>query len=79
MLERVVDLVIGKSEPQLSPEERVDLAYHYLGCEDGGEESSRLTAACAEAMIEADVDPKWVAADYGNLDELLSGSLGPPP
>ena len=79
MLERVVDLVIGKAEPQLTPEERVDLAYHYLGCEDGGEESQRLEELCARAMIEAGVDPNWVKADYGNLDELLSGSLGPPP
>ena len=79
MLERVVDLVIGKAEPQLTPEERIDLAYHYLGCEDGGEEASQLLKACSKAMIEAGVDPNWVKADYGNLDELLSGSLGPPP
>ena len=79
MLERVVDLVIGKAERQLTPDERIDLAYHYLGCEDGGEESQRLEEHCARAMIEAGVDPRWVKADYGNLDELLSGSLGPAP
>jgi hypothetical protein len=30
-------------------------------------------------MIAAGVDAKWVEADYDNIDELLTGKLGPVP
>ena len=74
-LQEAVDLVVGKAEPELSPWERLGKAFDLVACEDDG----GFYQACASSMLEAGVDPKWVEADFENIHELLTGSLGPPP
>ncbi len=78
-LQRVIDLVVGSESVDVAPEERMDLAAEGLFFCDKSEEKRQLSSACENAMIAAGVDPQWVEADYGNIDELLSGQLGPIP
>ncbi|MHC4481057.1 MAG: DUF4037 domain-containing protein [Planctomycetota bacterium] len=79
MLQAVVELAIGKTDSALGHWERLDRAHKMLCCYDESEECRRLNDACAEAMIAAGVEAEWVDADYGNIDELLLGDLGPMP
>lgn len=79
MLRHVVDIVIGKSDAVLSPWERLDLAFRKLACSGAPEGPDPLEEAGYAVMLAAGVDPKWVEADFNNINELLSGSLGPPP
>ena len=74
-LQEAVDLVVGKAEPELSPWERLDKAFNLVACEDDG----GFYQACANSMLAAGVEPKWVEADFDNIHDLLTGSLGPPP
>jgi len=76
VMRQKVDLVVGKTEPHLSPWERFDQVLDFFQMDIFNE---RLTDACQQAMIAAGVDAKWVEADYNNIYELLSGSLGPVP
>jgi hypothetical protein len=59
--------------------ERLDKGHELLCVYDKSEECRRLTDACQKAMVDAGVCPQWVEADYGNIDELLLGELGPMP
>jgi len=79
VIRRSVNLAVGKAEPDLDPWERLDRAIEPVRHQDPGTEGERLWNACARAMVAAGVDEKWVEADWENIHELLSGSLGPPP
>lgn len=58
---------------------RLDEAFRLLCITDESPECRRLEEAAAEAMSQAGVEPEWIAADFANIDELLSGRLGPVP
>lgn len=74
-LRKAVDLVIGNSEPDLCPWERLDKAFDLVACEeDGG-----FYEACVQAMTAAGVEQTWIEADFNNIHELLCGNLGPTP
>ncbi|MHC4591291.1 MAG: DUF4037 domain-containing protein [Planctomycetota bacterium] len=79
MLRHVVDLALGMAGKDLGVWERLDKAHELLCVYDKSEECRRLTDACQKAMVGAGVCPQWVEADYGNIDELLLGELGPMP
>ena len=79
MLQHLVDLAVGRAGGSLAVWERLDKALEMLCYYNKSEECRRLDDACAEAMIAAGVDPKWVKADYDNVEELLIGELGPIP
>lgn len=79
MLQRVVDLVVGRADPGRDTWARLDSAFELLACSDLSPECRRLENACGRAMIAAGVPEKWVEADYANIDELLLGRLGPVP
>ncbi len=79
VLQRYVDLVVGRADGGENPWTRLDQVFTHLFCDDLSEEARRLTTACGERMIAAGVDPDWVDADYANIDELLLGELGPAP
>ncbi|KPJ63615.1 hypothetical protein AMK68_03470 [candidate division KD3-62 bacterium DG_56] len=78
LLQRAVDLVTGKESAEDSVWQRRDGAMALL-LSPGSPEACRLEEACQKAMLAAGVDPQWVEADYANIDELLSGDLGPAP
>ncbi len=79
ILRRVVDLVAGRAGEGMSVWQRLTRACELLCVCDKSEECRRLEDACAKAMVAAGVDPRWVEADYRNIDELLLGELGPVP
>ena len=79
LLERIIGLVVGTDEQTLPTWERLDRAFEMFCCGDKSHEAAELQDAGAQAMIDAGVDPQWVKADFQNLEELLSGELGPPP
>ncbi len=79
MLQRVVDMVLGKACGSLDPWDRLEEAFEYLLVSSRSADCRRFEQACGKAMIAAGVGPKWVEADYDNIDELLSGELGPMP
>jgi len=79
LLQRAVDLVLGRGSPEQTIQQRCDQASKLLMFSDPVAESERLENACARAMLAAGVDPQWVEADYANIDELLLGDLGPAP
>lgn len=78
-LHDIVDLVVGKGMADLPVWDRLHRACELLCVSDKSEECRRLEDACAQAMVAAGVDAKWVEADYQNIDELLLGELGPMP
>ena len=67
---------VGADGSGLSSWQRLEKAFQTLCCSETSAECRRLEQACAKAMIDAGVDPKWVEADYNNIDELLLGKLG---
>lgn len=79
LVQRSVDLVIGKAGLDLSPWDRLDKAMEPMRMQDPGTEGEWYWNVCADAMLAAGLDKAWVEADYDNIDELLNGSLGPPP
>lgn len=79
ILERSIALAVGADGGELSAWKRLDLAGDMLMTSDTNEDCRRLETACAKAMIAAGVDEDWVNADYANIEELLSGQLGPLP
>ncbi len=79
IFQRAVDLITGHDCGEKPVWNRLDEAAKMLFWSDYSEECRRLDAALDKAMLDAGVEPEWVAAGYGNIDELLSGSLGPPP
>jgi len=78
LLCRIGDLIVGRSGPA-HPWQRLDEAFRLLENADLSPEAQELWEACAEAMIAMGLDPQWVEAGYDNIDQLLSGDLGPPP
>jgi hypothetical protein len=79
ILQHIVDIVVGKSGTELPVWARIDQAFDVLLNSDENPECQRLEEVCAKAMIAAGVEPKWVEADFDNIDELLLGRLGPVP
>ena len=79
VLERSIALTVGAAQPELAAWARLDLAADMLMASDTSEDCRTLETACAKAMIAAGVDEEWVEADFANLEELLSGELGPLP
>ena len=75
LLERAVALALGTAGDG-ALWDRLDRANDILCCSD---EAQVLEDACVVAMTDAGVDPEWVKADFGNIEELLRGELGPPP
>jgi hypothetical protein len=78
-LQRIVDLATGREQPQSDPWDRLDSAFAMLASSDVSPAARQIQEACAEAMLDAGVNAKWVEADFDNIDELLLGHLGPPP
>lgn len=79
LLQQIINLVVGKDSAEKEAWPRLDKALEMLLGEDKSEEARALAAAWAKAMLAAGVEPQWVEADYENIDELLSGELGPVP
>ena len=79
ILQKVADLVVGVTTANVGVWERLDRACDILTGSQSSEDCRRIEEACGQAMIAAGVDPKWVAADYHNIQELLTGLLGPLP
>jgi len=79
MFQRVTDLVVGNRCAEQDIFERLLDAAKMLFWSDASEDCRRLDAALDQAMLDAGVEPRWVEAGFGNIDELLSGALGPPP
>jgi len=79
MLQRAVDLVVGKEKSERELWERLEQAFEILTCYDVSEENRKIDDACAEALKAAGVCANWVEADYDNIDELLLGELGTAP
>ena len=78
MMQRTVDLVVGPAGADMTVWERLDEAAG--GLIDGDRESvDAFERTCGEKMIQAGVEPEWMAADFRNIDELLLGELGPVP
>ena len=65
------------SEAQVDAWERLDRVFRTLWCSDQSEQARQLDRACTAGMLAAGVEAEWVEADYGNIDELLTGKLGP--
>ena len=79
LLERIIGLDVGTEEQTHTTWARLARAFEMFCCSDKSNEAAELQDAGAQAMIDAGVDPQWVKADFQNLEELLSGELGPPP
>lgn len=79
MLQHVIDLVVGRGDPEPDVWRRLERASELVACSDLSPECRRLEEACARAMVAAGVPEKWVEADYANIQELLMGRLGPVP
>jgi len=79
MIRRSIDLAVGRAEPDMDPWERLDKAVEPMLMQDPGTEGEWFWNVTARAAIEAGVDEAWINADYDNIHELLTGSLGPPP
>jgi hypothetical protein len=79
MLQRVVDLVVGRVEGEGGVWDRLHQACDLLVAGDRSPECQRLEEACAQAMLNVGVDRNWVEADFDNIGELLTGKLGPMP
>ena len=75
--QRILDLVVGENASDIDVWQRLDKAFEMLSISDQSAECVQMEEACADAMIGAGVDPHWVDVDYGNIDELLTGKLGP--
>ena len=77
-LSQTVDLVLARCWQHKSAWDRLAEASGLI-CDGDRPECCRLEQTCAEAMLAAGVEPGWVRADFDNMNELLSGSLGPMP
>ena len=79
LLRDAVNQVVAPTGEDSAVWQRLDRVFETLYCCDLSERAQKFQEACGDAMIEAGVDPGWVAADFQNIDELLSGELGPRP
>ena len=79
ILQRAVDLVLGREGGQKALWERLEEGFRILNCYDESEENRQLYDSLTAALRSAGVPPDWVEADYDNIDELLLGELGPVP
>jgi len=79
ILQKAVDLVLGRIWGERTQWERLEEGFKTLACYDQSEENRQLCDAFEEAMRSAGVPADWVEADYDNIDELLLGELGPAP
>ncbi len=79
LLQEATDLIVGRGAESIDVWDRLDRAFAILELEDQSDPARQYSEACAEAMLAAGVDQRWVAADFDNIDELLRGDLGPVP
>jgi hypothetical protein len=79
ILQRVVDLVLRRTDSEQALWEGLEEGFRVLNCYDESEENRHLQDAFEEALRSAGVPTDWVDADYNNIDELLLGELGPVP
>ncbi len=78
LLQRAGDLIVGTAGDVEDSWSRLDEAFALLN-PDSQTDNCHFPETCARIMIQAGVEPKWVEADYRNIDELLLGQLGPVP
>ena len=74
-----IRLALGQEWPDKDVWTRLDEACRRLCDSNGCPDFGRMEEAGGQAMLAAGVEPEWVEADYGNIDELLMGHLGPVP
>jgi hypothetical protein len=79
LLHEVTDLIVGRAAEPAAVWDRLDRGFAILELEDQNDPAHQYGQACAEAMLAAGVEPRWVEADYNNIGELLRGDLGPLP
>jgi hypothetical protein len=78
-LKGIIDLVVGKLLPDAQPWERLDAAFESLCCSDKNRDAKLHEEMWDRALVEAGLDVNWVESAFDNIDDLLNGSLGPPP
>jgi len=78
-IDRIINMVVGIGCERENAWERLDRAIELLLYGDVSPESVEFFDACDEAMIMAGIEEGWVKSGYDNIDELLSGKLGPLP
>lgn len=78
-LSGITDLVTGRKWKKRTVWNRLDEAHRLLFDSDSSPDCRCLEKACAGAMLGAGVENVWVEADFDNINELLSGKLGPMP
>jgi hypothetical protein len=79
LLQEATDLIVGRVTAPDDAWERLDRAFAILECADVSDSARQLAEACAEAMLAAGIEQRWVDADFDNIEELLRGDLGPVP
>lgn len=79
LLQGIVDRVTGTEPYQGQVLGRLDQAVEILSGDDEATGFPELERACEAAMIERGVERRWLDSGYRNIDELLSGALGPIP
>ena len=78
-LQQVVDLAVGVACPEISPWERLRRASDLVMLPDLNENPGTPEQAFLEAVLAAGVGEHWLENDFDNIDDLLSGRLGPTP
>lgn len=78
-LQEAMETVVGLQEAEQSPWDRLNRVREMLICDEEDPTAKALWEDCERALIGAGVEPEWVAADFHNIDELLTGELGPAP
>ena len=73
---KVADLVTANKYKNKDVWGRLEKGNRMMNFNDKHSSCDELENACQKAMLKAGVSPKWVEADYGNMDELLLGKLG---
>ena len=76
---RVVDLVVGRAWTEHDAWVRLDEAKRLISDGDTSPDIAHLEMAGLQAMRDAGVDPQWLENHFNNMDQLLTGALGPVP
>jgi hypothetical protein len=79
LLRDVVDLVVGNSETDVPPWQRMQKAFDRLCSWEGNPELERLETLWDRSLVQAGVEPEWVEHCFDNIGELFDGLHGPPP
>ncbi|MCE5323395.1 DUF4037 domain-containing protein [bacterium] len=78
-LRDIVDLVVGKTLPDMHPWQRLDSAFESLCCSDKNHDAKLHQEMWDHMLVETGLDEEWVDSAFDNIDDLINGSLGPPP